>query len=75
MIKLKPRYLGLTLLIMANTATAAIEAAEKNRPEGAVLRNMTSFSIILHLSPTADTPVLQGKIGVIVNGFSLLVVI
>lgn len=43
MIKSKPRYLGLTLLIMANTATSTFEAAENNRPEVGVLRNMTSF--------------------------------
>lgn len=49
MIKLKPRYLGLTLLIMAKSA---IEAAENKRPEVGVLINMTSFSIVLHL-PTA----------------------
>lgn len=68
MIKSKPRYLGLTLLIMANTAISAIEATENNRPEVRVLRNMTNFSVILHLLPTV---VLEGKTGVIVNGFSL----
>lgn len=68
MIKPKPRHLRLTLLIMANTATSAVETAENKRPEVGVLRNMTSFSIILLLLPTA---VLKGKIGVIVNGFNL----
>lgn len=53
---------------MANTAASALEAAENNRPEVGVLRNIISFSIILHLLPTA---VLKGKTGVIVNGFSL----
>lgn len=55
MIKSKPRYLRLTLLIMANTATSAIETAENKGPEVGVLRNMrnkflNNFTLIANCS-------------------------
>lgn len=67
-IKLKSRY--------ANTATVAIKATEKNMPESGVLQNRTSLlnNFMLLITNSIDTPVLQGETGVMVNGFSPLIV-
>jgi len=73
MIKLRSRYPRLIQLIIANTVTVAIKAAEENRPEGEVLRKLATllnnFTLIIYC---VGTPLLQGGIGVMVNGFSPL---